>query len=721
MRLAPFCAGLPWLSACLLSLSVATAQPPEGGPPQGQPPQGQPPQGGPGGFGPGGFGPGGFGPGGPGGGEQKIKDKFDTDKNGQLDAKERAAARAHLKETASQRRGRGGRGGPGRGFPGAAPADTTPREPTMVKRETVPPAKGDDLYDPDVVRTIFLEFAQSDWFEECADFYRTDVEVPATMWVDGKEYKDVGVQFRGNSSYFGVPGKKKSFGLSVDAVHQDQKLLGYKTLNLLNANDDPSFLREPIHAFIARRYTPALRANLVQLVVNGESWGVYQNVQQFNKDFLADEFGTKKGVRWKVPANPSAGGLTYSGDERSSYERAYQLKSEVDDEAAAWSRLIALCRVLNQTPDDQLEAELPKVLDVDAALRFLAVDTVVLDGDGYSSRGSDFVMWEDPTGRFRPLPYDSNEILAAGGGRRGPGGPGGPGMQGPGAQGPGTPQGNQPPTPQGAPAQGEPDRPRPQGERPPEGTPPAEGAPPQRGGEGRRGEGRGGEPGRGGRGGMMGGASPTSSPLVLAEGRRPLGRLLKVPLWRAQFLAYVRAMATESLDWQVLGKFAQSLHGKIEPIARTDEKALYGFEQFQRSLDNLKRTVELRRKTLLEHTSMQRAWPAISGVNCTPQRDGEHAKVQVTAKISGEGVTTVWLHFAEKRADRFTAVAMLDDGAHGDGAKGDGVFGANTPAFDGKGRVHIYVEARTGGDEPAVAFAPAGGSGRPRTIELAPR
>lgn len=219
---------------------------------------------------------------------------------------------------------------------------------------------------------------------------------------------------------------------------------------------------------------------------------------------------------------------------------------------------------------------------------------------------------------------------------------------------------------------------------------------------------------------MMGGAAPTSSPLALADGRRPLGRLLKVPLWRAQFLAYVRAMATDGLDWARIEPFAKALHAKIDPIVKTDEKALYGYEAFTRSLDGMKRTIDLRRKTLLEHESMQRPWPTLGALTCTVQGEGDRAKLVVTVPVTGE-VSSVWLHFAEKRADRFTAVQMFDDGAHGDGTKGDGVFGASTAALDPKGRAHVFAEARTGGAEPAVAFAPIGGSGRPQAVELQPR
>ena len=188
-----------------------------------------------------------------------------------------------------------------------------------------------------------------------ADFYRTDVEIPATLTVDGKRYPKVGVHFRGLSSFFTVrAGMKRSLNVSLDFVDPDQKLLGYKTLNLLNAHEDPTYLHTVLYMQIARQYLPAPKANFVKLAINGESWGVYVNAQQFDKIFLKESFKTENGSRWKVPGNPGArGGLEYAGDKIADYKQRYQIKSKDNDDA--WRALIKLCKTLNQTPLDKLE------------------------------------------------------------------------------------------------------------------------------------------------------------------------------------------------------------------------------------------------------------------------------------------------------------------------------------------------------------------------------
>jgi hypothetical protein len=350
-------------------------------------------------------GPGGFpGPGGRGPmmAEQKIVAQFDQDGNGRLDAEERKAAREWLASRGSFRPGfgRGGRG-MATGSPGRAltPADV----------RSYPDAA---LYDLTVLRTIFLQFEAADWEQELAAFHRTDVDVPATVVVDGRTYKDVGVRFRGASSFMMVPeGLKRSFNLSFDFVHDKQALYGYRTLNLLNANGDPSFMRPVLYSEIARAYIPAARANFVRVVVNGESWGLYVNSQQFNRDFLRDFFPTDRGARWRVPGSPGGrGGMEYLGDDIEAYKSLYEIRSR--DDPKAWADLVRLFRVLNQTPPDRLEAALTPLLDIDGALEFLALDVALVNSDGYWTRASDYNIYQDGDGRFHIIPHDINEALS---------------------------------------------------------------------------------------------------------------------------------------------------------------------------------------------------------------------------------------------------------------------------------------------------------------------
>lgn len=599
-----------------------------------QPPDDRPgPPGGPDGGGFGGFRSGGGPPGGPPNRpEVKLVKEFDANKDGVLDHEERQAARKSLADRPRSGPGfgppggRGGRrggppGGPPGGGPGGGPFGRANREPAKpgpkVSPEDVEPQSG-ALYDPAVFRTLFIDFENDDWETELQEFKETDVEVPATLTVDGVKYPNVGVKFRGMSSFMMIPaGSKRSLNLSMDLVDKQQRLDGYKTLNLLNCNGDPSMMSSVLYSEIARQHIPAPKANFVRVVINGECWGVYSNAQKIDKIFTEENFKSVEGTRWKVKGSPGGdGGLRYLGDDVEQYKSRYDMKSPGGKEA--WQALVELCRVLKETPDEQLEEKLKPILDIDGVLWFLALDNALVNSDGYWTRASDYYLYRDKGGKFHVVPHDMNEAFVIGGGGPPGGGPGGgpPGGFGPPPDfdGPGGPQGFGPPDFFGPPDPvfgpppdsgfGPPD-----GDREPRGRDERRGR--DRGDERPRQRGRGRGPG--GAGGMEHGSVDLDPLIGLDNERTPLrGRLLKVPKFRDQYLANVREIAEVSLDWNYLGPIVARERALVEKAVEQDTRKLGTIEAFKETTSpaalpaTAKKTDERKRPKSLRDFAEQR-------------------------------------------------------------------------------------------------------------------
>ena len=146
----------------------------------------------------------------------------------------------------------------------------------------------------------------------------------------------------------------------------------------------------------------------MRVVINGESWGVYVNAQQFNKDFLRDNFSTEKGARWKVPGSPGGrGGMEYLGEDVADYKRIYEIKTK--DDPKAWADLIRLCKVLNETPPESSRRRSRRCSTSTATLKFLALDVALVNSDGFWTRASDYSIYQDEKGRFHVIPHDMNE------------------------------------------------------------------------------------------------------------------------------------------------------------------------------------------------------------------------------------------------------------------------------------------------------------------------
>jgi len=278
------------------------------------------------------------------------------------------------------------------------------------------------MYDKNVIRKVYLDFTQSDYWEQLEDNYESETEIPASMTIDGIVYDSVGVRFRGNTSYTMIgDSPKKSFAISTDLIHEDQLVMGFKNFKFNNAHQDASFMREVLYCQMASRHTPIAKANYIELYLNDEYWGLYPNIQSVDKIFLEGYFLSNDGARFRATTEetgPGGGGggpgwgdgtagMNYLGGDTSTYQEYYDLKSsDIDD---SWQKLVAACEALSTTTVSTMDAVRAKI-DIDKALWFLAVENVFADDDSYIMKGKMdyYVYYEPETDRTTPLEYDGN-------------------------------------------------------------------------------------------------------------------------------------------------------------------------------------------------------------------------------------------------------------------------------------------------------------------------
>jgi len=272
-------------------------------------------------------------------------------------------------------------------------------------------ALAQDLYDTTVLRTINITFHDANWLQLLRNNYVSQTDILADLELDGQVYPDVGVRIRGNTSYTGLPAGSEKFSLNVDmeAVHDGQGLLGYSSLNLNNGFRDPTFCREVVYNNLVASYMPNPRANHVLVTLNGQNWGVYINVQQFNKDMLRSYFADEDGLRIKCANNPNGPGLRYNGSSPSGYT-GYEIK---DDGGLAdpWAALIAVCNAVTNFPVSNLPA-IDELFAIDPSIWSVVWENLLTDDDSYVNKGADFMIYRDPAdGRSHLLQTDANETF----------------------------------------------------------------------------------------------------------------------------------------------------------------------------------------------------------------------------------------------------------------------------------------------------------------------
>jgi hypothetical protein len=261
------------------------------------------------------------------------------------------------------------------------------------------------FFDDERVNSIEIRFAEPNWDEILDSLYARGFEerLPGTAVINGIRLDSVGVRYKGHSSY--NPSRRKNpLNIKLDHRFPDQEIDGHGTLRLANVYKDPSFVRETVSYEIARRYMPAGRANYAIVTINDTLVGLYTNIEDVDKRFLREWFGSDEGAKFKGQMDDSApgAGWKFYGVDSTTYRRYYELESD-----SGWRELVGfLDTVVNH------RAGIEDVLDVDRHLWMLAFDIVMVNLDAPINMPQNYYLYRHD-GRFAPVVWDLNENFGA--------------------------------------------------------------------------------------------------------------------------------------------------------------------------------------------------------------------------------------------------------------------------------------------------------------------
>lgn len=265
------------------------------------------------------------------------------------------------------------------------------------------------LYDPGSVREVRLYFDEPNWNDLLDTLYLAgDERLQGDLIIDGTSIPDVGVRYKGYSSYSSSR-EKNPFNIKLDHVHAGQNYQGYEKLKLSNVIQDPSFLREVLSYEIARQYMPASQANYANVYVNDVLVGLYTNIEDVSKEFVDTHFGSRgnpfvKGNPASVDLNGENANLSNTpGTDIADYFDLYSLESD-----EGWDELYTLIDVLNNDPENVHE-----VLNVDRTLWMHAFNYALINFDSYVGYAQNYYMYMDDNARWNPILWDMNMSFAS--------------------------------------------------------------------------------------------------------------------------------------------------------------------------------------------------------------------------------------------------------------------------------------------------------------------
>ena len=127
------------------------------------------------------------------------------------------------------------------------------------------------------IRKIEIFFSEPNWEDTLDLYYANDIGqrlIADSVIIDGEVDQDVGIRYKGNSSY-NVNNAKNPLNIRLDYVNNGQSIDGYNVLKLSNGFRDPSFVREVMTYEMAREYMPASKATYANVFINSIWNGLY--------------------------------------------------------------------------------------------------------------------------------------------------------------------------------------------------------------------------------------------------------------------------------------------------------------------------------------------------------------------------------------------------------------------------------------------------------------
>ena len=239
--------------------------------------------------------------------------------------------------------------------------------------------------------------------------------VKGTVRVGDRTFQNAGLRYSGNASYMAsAGGLKRSFLVDLDrGSHSEWQ--GLNALQLQGGALDPTKAREALaFALFREAGVTAPRTVLaeVTLTVPGQRsksyLGLYTLVEPVDRAFLKDRFGTGSGLLLRPQGMR---GLDFLGDDWEKYRGPYRPLAEPTPDQAR--RLIAFLRLVQQGGDEAFRKEIGSYLDIDRFLRFMAVQALIANADGFFTLAYNYALFLDPgTNRFVFIPGDQELSFA---------------------------------------------------------------------------------------------------------------------------------------------------------------------------------------------------------------------------------------------------------------------------------------------------------------------
>ncbi len=222
--------------------------------------------------------------------------------------------------------------------------------------------------------------------------------VPAVVVAGGKLFTNVGIHLKGVATFRQVD-DKPSLTLNFAKFQPKQRFHGLRKLHLNNGKEDPSFICEAISAeMFAAAGLPVARVTHAQASLNGRELGAFVAIEGFTEDFVGIHFTNTRG------------NLYDSGFRR---DIDQQLEKLLGKKPHDWADLRALAAAARVAGPSERWSRLARVIDTNNFARYLAMQVLTANWDGYAMYINNYRLYHDPASdRIFFMPHGMDQMFA---------------------------------------------------------------------------------------------------------------------------------------------------------------------------------------------------------------------------------------------------------------------------------------------------------------------
>ena len=240
--------------------------------------------------------------------------------------------------------------------------------------------------------------------------------VAVSLKCNGLEWYKVGFRLKGNSSLSSTWRNgiyKLPFRLNFDKFEdtypqiKNQRFYGFKELSMSPGANDNTLIREKVGADIfLMAGIPSARTSFYKVYINfgsGKKYcGVYTMVEIVDDTMIKDQFQNNNGNIYKPES-------TFQTFAESEFEK--KNNEDANDYSDVEAAITALNNTLRTTNPEQWRINLEATFNVDHFIKWLAVNTVMLNWDTYGNMAHNYYLYNEPSEGLTWIPWDNNESM----------------------------------------------------------------------------------------------------------------------------------------------------------------------------------------------------------------------------------------------------------------------------------------------------------------------